>query len=135
MDQLYREKILDHYRNPRNYGELEDPDVSQEEYNPLCGDQLTLQLKFDEADRVTAVRFHGHGCAISLASASMMTEMLEGLTRDEVKSMSKHDIVEMLGIPIGPVRMKCALLPLKAVKAGVCGSQTWMDLGVEEDFQ
>lgn len=134
MDQFYRENILDHYKNPRNYGELDDPDVSQEEYNPLCGDQITLQIKFDERERVAAVRFHGQGCAISLASASMMTERLKGLSRDQIKALSKEDILDMMGIPISPVRMKCALLPLKAAKAGVCGLQTWMDLGVEDSW-
>jgi nitrogen fixation NifU-like protein len=121
MDQLYQENILDHYKNPRNYGVLEGADISHEEYNPLCGDRLTIQLKIGPDDRVEAVRFHGHGCAISQASASMLTEMIEGKTLDEVKAIGKEDILEALGIPIGPVRLKCALLSLKALKAGVYG--------------
>jgi nitrogen fixation NifU-like protein len=129
MDQLYQENILDHYKNPRNYGVLEDADISHEEYNPLCGDRLTIQLKVGPDDRVEKVRFHGHGCAISQASASMLTEMVEGKTLDEVKMIGKEDILEALGIPIGPVRLKCALLSLKALKAGVYG----IDLYEDED--
>ena len=124
MYDLYREHILDHYQNPRNYGELEAPDISHEEYNPLCGDRLVIQLKL-ENDRVTDVKFHGEGCAISQASASMLTELVQGKTTDELKALTKEDILDMLGIPIGPVRMKCALLSLKALKAGVYGIPEW----------
>ncbi len=124
MYDLYREHILDHYQNPRNYGEMEAPDISHEEYNPLCGDRLVIQLKLD-GDRVTDVKFHGEGCAISQASASMLTEVVEGKTLDELKTLTKEDILDMLGIPIGPVRIKCALLSLKALKAGVYGIPDW----------
>ncbi|RME42643.1 MAG: SUF system NifU family Fe-S cluster assembly protein [Chloroflexi bacterium] len=124
MYDLYREHILDHYQNPRNYGEMEDPDISHEEYNPLCGDRLVIQLKLD-GDRVADVKFHGEGCAISQASASMLTEVVEGKTLDELKTLTKEDILDMLGIPIGPVRIKCALLSLKALKAGVYGIPDW----------
>jgi nitrogen fixation protein NifU and related proteins len=129
MDQLYQQNILDHYKNPRNFGVLEDADITHEEYNPLCGDRLTIQLKVGPDDRVEEVRFHGHGCAISQASASMLTEMVEGKTLDEVKAIGKDDILDALGIPIGPVRLKCALLSLKALKAGVYG----IDLAEDED--
>ena len=129
MYDLYREYILDHYQNPRNYGELEDPDISHEEYNPLCGDRVVFQLKLDN-DRVVDVKFHGEGCAISQASASMLTEQVLGKTLDELKALTKEDVLEMLGIPIGPVRIKCALLPLKALKAGVYGIPEW---DVEEE--
>jgi len=124
MYDLYREHILDHYQNPRHHGELEDPDISQEEYNPLCGDRLVLQLKLED-DHVADVKFHGEGCAISQASASMLTELVEGKSVDELKALTKEDILDMLGIPIGPVRLKCALLPLKALKAGVYGVPNW----------
>ncbi len=127
MDQLYQENILDHYKNPRNFGVLEDADISHEEYNPLCGDRLTIQLKIGPDERVEAVRFHGQGCAISQASASMLTEMVEGKTLDEVKMLTKEDILDALGIPIGPVRLKCALLSLKTLKAGVYGVDTFED--------
>ena len=133
MYDLYREYILDHYQNPRNYGEMEDPDISHEEYNPLCGDRLVFQLKLDN-DRVVDVKFHGEGCAISQASASMLTERVLGKTLDELKALTKEDILEMLGIPIGPVRMKCALLSLKALKAGIYGIPEWdtdMEMGEE----
>lgn len=129
MEDLYREHILDHYQNPRNYGEIDDPDVSHEEYNPLCGDRLILELKYED-DHVAEVKFHGEGCAISQASASMLTELIAGKSIDEVKALTKDDVLGMLGIPVGPVRMKCALLSLKAVKAGVYGVPEW---DLEED--
>lgn len=125
MEDLYREHILDHYQNPRNYGEIEDPDVSHEEYNPLCGDRLIIELKYGEDDHVAEAKFHGEGCAISQASASMLTELVAGKSLDELKALTKDDILGMLGIPIGPVRMKCALLSLKALKAGVYGVPEW----------
>lgn len=127
MDAMYREHILDHSQNPRNYGTLEEPvSIRREEYNPLCGDRLTIEMRVED-DRVTAVRFHGHGCAISQAAMSMLTEAIEGKTLDEVKQISKDDLLEMLGIPISPVRLKCALLSLKAVKAGVYGVPEWTE--------
>jgi len=129
MYDLYREYILDHYQNPRNYGEMEDPDISHEEYNPLCGDRLVFQLKLNN-DRVVDVKFYGEGCAISQASASMLTEVVAGKSVEELKAITKDDILEMLGIPIGPVRMKCALLSLKALKAGIYGVPEW---DVEEE--
>jgi nitrogen fixation NifU-like protein len=120
MDDLYREFIIDHYRNPRNYGKLEDPDISYAEDNPVCGDHIQIDLKVNDG-RISDVRFSGHGCAISQASASMLTEELMGLTLEEAKGISKEDILEMLGIPLGPVRVKCALLSLKVLKAGLYG--------------
>ncbi|GIV95672.1 MAG: iron-sulfur cluster scaffold-like protein [Herpetosiphonaceae bacterium] len=120
MDDLYRENILDHYKHPRNYGTLERPTYSREEHNPLCGDRLRIDLLV-EGDVITDVRFTGRGCAISQASASMLTEELLGKTVDEAKTISKQDILDLLGIPIGPVRLKCALLSLKALKAGIYG--------------
>jgi nitrogen fixation NifU-like protein len=124
MHDLYREHILDHYQNPRHYGEMEDPDISHEEYNPLCGDRLVIQLKLQD-DHVEEVKFHGEGCAISQASASMLTEHIEGKSLDELKALTKEDILDMLGIPVGPVRIKCALLSLKALKAGIYGIPEW----------
>ena len=124
MDDLYREHVLDHYQNPRNYGEIENPDISHEAYNPLCGDRLILELKLHD-DHISEVAFHGEGCAISQASASMLTEHIDGKSVDELKALTKDDILDMLGIPIGPVRLKCALLSLKAVKAGIYGVNDW----------
>jgi nitrogen fixation NifU-like protein len=125
MEDLYRENILDHYQNPRNYGTLDSPDISYQDDNPLCGDVIRIDIKLDAQDRVSEVAFSGEGCAISQASASMLTEEVLGKTLDEVKQISKDDILEMLGIQLGPVRIKCALLSLKVLKAGVYGLTDW----------
>ncbi|MFZ2487027.1 MAG: SUF system NifU family Fe-S cluster assembly protein [Anaerolineae bacterium] len=120
MDALYREAILDHYRHPRHKGHLEHADISHFDHNPFCGDEITLELKIVDGI-VTDAAFDGRGCAISQASASMMTEEIIGKSLDELKGWTKDDILDLLGIEIGPVRLKCALLPLKALKAGVWG--------------
>lgn len=127
MEDFYRENILDHYRNPRNKGQLEDPTHTHEEDNPLCGDVIRIDLHVNDQDVIDEVRFDGHGCAISQASASMLTEMIEGKTLEESKELSKEDILEALGIEIGPVRLKCALLSLKVLKAGVYDLPEWID--------
>jgi nitrogen fixation NifU-like protein len=127
MDDFYRENILDHYRNPRNKGHLDNPTHSHEEHNPLCGDVLRIDLHVNDEDVIEEVRFQGQGCAISQASASMLTEMIQGKTLEEAKQVSKEDILEALGIDIGPVRMKCALLSLKVLKAGVYGLTDWSE--------
>jgi nitrogen fixation NifU-like protein len=114
----YREYILDHYRNPRNYGTLEHPTVSASDSNPLCGDQLAMDLLI-EGDRVTEVRFKGRGCAISQASASMLSEMIEGKPVEEVIQLGKEDILEELGVPISPARTKCAFLCLRVLHRGL----------------
>lgn len=131
MEDLYRENILDHYQNPRNHGTLDEPDISFEDDNPLCGDVIRLDLKLDDRNRVTQVAFSGEGCAISQASASMLTEEILGKSLDEVKQISKDEILDMLGIQLGPVRIKCALLPLKVLKAGAYGLTEWT--GEEEE--
>ena len=110
----YSEYILDHYRNPRNYGKLDNPTTHAEDSNPLCGDQLAIDLLIDD-DHVTEVRFKGRGCAISQASASMLSEMIEGKSVDEVVQLGKDDILEALGIPISPARTKCAFLSLRVL--------------------
>lgn len=114
MSMDYREYILDHYRNPRNYGKLEQSNAHAEDSNPLCGDQLAMDLQV-EGDRVTAVRFQGRGCAISQAAASMLSEMIEGKTVEEVVQLGKDDVLDALGIPISPARMKCAFLSLRVL--------------------
>jgi len=129
VEDLYREVILDHYQNPRNYGTLEPADISYEEDNPVCGDHIRLDLRLKD-NQVSEVRFSGHGCAISQASASMLTEAIQGKTLDEIKALGKEQILDMLGIPLGPVRIKCALLSLKVLKAGAYGIKGWPD---EED--
>lgn len=125
MDDLYREIILDHYRNPRKKGRLDPADVDYEEDNPVCGDHIHLTLQVDENDVIKAVGWEGEGCAISQASASMLYETLEGKTLAEAREIGKDDILEMLGIPLSPIRLKCALLSLKVLKAGAYGLNTW----------
>jgi len=120
MEDLYREIILDHYENPRNYGVLPDADISYEDDNPLCGDRIRIDLKVQDG-RIVDVRFSGKGCAISQASASMLTERIKGATVEEARQLTRDDILEMLGIPLGPARIKCALLSLKVLKAGLYG--------------
>jgi nitrogen fixation protein NifU and related proteins len=119
-ENLYREIILDHYRNPRNKGTLDPADYTYEDTNPLCGDEVRIDLRVKNG-AVDEVRFSGRGCAISQASASMLTELIEGQPLDEVKALTKDDLLEELGVPISPARMKCALLPLKVLKAGIYG--------------
>ena len=121
MDDFYRENILDHHRDPRNAGTLEAPTHSHEENNPLCGDVIRIDLLVNEAGIIDQVAFKGRGCAISQASASMLTEMIEGKSLDEAKQVGKEEILEALGISIGPARLKCALLSLKVLKAGAYG--------------
>ena len=117
---LYREIILDHYRNPRNRGTLDPHDYSAEDVNPLCGDEIRIDVRVADG-KVDEIKFSGRGCAVSQASASILTEMVEGLTLDEVKALTKDDLLEEIGIPVSPARMKCALLSLKVLKAGVYG--------------
>ncbi len=118
---MYQEQILDHYQNPRNHGALDEPvTIRREEYNPLCGDRLVLEMRLVD-DKVEAVRFRGHGCAISQAAMSMLSEEIVGKSVDELKQLQKQDVLDLLGIPLSPARLKCALLSLKAVKAGVYG--------------
>ncbi len=114
----YREYILDHYRNPRNYGRLDQPDVHAEDSNPLCGDQLAMDLLV-EGDCIKEVRFQGRGCAISQAAASMLSEKIEGKTVEEVVALGKDDVLEDLGIDISPARTKCAFLSLRVLHRGL----------------
>ena len=112
---VYRENILDHYKNPRNFGEMDRPDAELKESNPLCGDEIKIQVKIMEG-KVADFKFTGKGCAISMASASMLSEVVKGMDVEEIKKMTNNDVVRMLSIPIGPVRIKCATLPLIALK-------------------
>lgn len=121
MDDFYKENILDHYRDPRNVGTLANATHSHEEHNPLCGDIVRIDLHVNDDNIIDKVAFSGKGCAISQASASMLTELLEGKSLEEARQIGKDDILELLGIEIGPVRLKCALLSLKVLKAGVYG--------------
>lgn len=121
---FYRENILDHYRNPRNRGTLEGAQIRYEDLNPLCGDQIRFEVRLDDRGRVEAAAFDGRGCAISQASASMLTEAVQGKSLDEIKAMDRDDVLALLGIPLSPVRLKCALLALKVLQAGVYRFET-----------
>ena len=123
-EDLFRENILDHYRHPRHQGTLERADVSYEDANPLCGDRIRMDLRIEEG-RIADVRFSGQGCSISQAAASMLCESVQGKSLEEVKKLGRDDVLEMLGIELGPVRLKCGLLALKTLKAGVYGIRQW----------
>ncbi len=129
-DEVYRENILEHYKHPRHRGTLENPDITYEDANPLCGDRLRLDLRVRDG-RIEHVRFSGVGCSISQAAASMLCERIEGMTVEDVKKLGREDMLEMLGIELGPVRLKCGLLALKTLKAGLYGIDRWP--GEDED--
>lgn len=115
---FYRENLLDHYRNPRFHGQLEAPTVSREDLNPLCGDMIRIDLKLEEGV-VADARFSGHGCAVSQAAASMLLEEVVGKSVDEVAALSRDDMLALLGVPLSPARLKCALLSLGVLRAGL----------------
>jgi nitrogen fixation NifU-like protein len=121
MDDLYREVIIEHYKNPSYRGHLEPHDIKFADNNPLCGDHIEVTLQLDNDGKVSDARFDGHGCAISQASADLLIESIIGKSVEEVKALKKDHILDLLGIDLGPVRLKCALLSLKVLKAGVYG--------------
>jgi nitrogen fixation NifU-like protein len=121
MDDLYREIIIDRYKNPQYRGSLDPHDITFEDDNPLCGDHIRIDLRVDEQDQVTEAVFDGQGCAISQASADLLVESIIGKSLEDVKSISKDELLDLLGLELGPVRLKCALLSLKVLKAGVYG--------------
>jgi nitrogen fixation NifU-like protein len=132
MEDYYREVILDHYRHPRNAGVLDSADIHAADSNPLCGDKVELFLKIGEDGRVSAVRFSGRGCAISQASASLLTEMIEGKSLEELKQFGKDDILDALGLEhISPARMKCAMLSMRVLQHAL-GNDDWFRLEDEE---
>jgi nitrogen fixation NifU-like protein len=117
FDQLYREVILDHYKNPRGHGLLDHPDAEAEGQNPLCGDEVSIYVAFGEdGDTIDEVKFSGRGCAISQAATSMLTEMVKGRSAAEVASLPRDELLDEIGIPLTPVRLKCALLGLSTLK-------------------
>ncbi len=118
---IYREQIIDLYERPLNYGELDPHDFSYEEDNPLCGDVIRIDVRLDEMNRIADVKWSGDGCAISQASASLLTEEIMGMTLDEVKAFPKERLLELIGVPLSMARVKCALLSLKVLKAGAYG--------------
>ena len=124
MDALYREEILEHYKFPRNRGSLAHPDITYKDTNPLCGDEVQIDLNVKDGV-IADVKFQAKGCAISQAATSMLTDMIEGKSLEEIKKLGKKEILEALGIELGPVRLKCALLCLKVLKSGVYGIKEW----------
>jgi len=120
FEQLYREVILDHYKNPRGHGVLDDADASAEGQNPLCGDEVSIYVAFaDDGETIDEVKFSGRGCAISQAATSMLTEMVEGRSATEVATMEKDELLDTIGIPLTPVRLKCAMLGLTTLKVAL----------------
>jgi len=121
MDDLYREVIIEHYKNPAYRGHLDPHDIAFEDNNPLCGDHIRVELSVDADGKISDARFDGHGCAISQASADLLMESVIGKPLEDLKQLNKQDVLDLLGIELGPVRLKCALLSLKVLKAGVYG--------------
>jgi nitrogen fixation protein NifU and related proteins len=120
FEQLYREVILDHYRNPRGHGALDDADAHAEGQNPLCGDEVSISVRFaEDGDTIDEIGFEGRGCAISQAATSMLTEMVQGRKASEVATLPKEELLEEIGIPLTPVRMKCAILGLGVLKVAL----------------
>jgi len=126
MDSLYRDYILDHYKNPRNFGELDPHDLEGHDHNPLCGDELGVHVKVSEdGTTIEDLRFHGQGCAISQAAASMASEELIGMNVEEISGLSAEWVTDLLGIDISPTRRKCALLSLKVMRGATGGDASW----------
>ncbi len=132
MSSIYSEIILDYYRHPRNKGMLQNPQIQAKDSNPLCGDVVEIQMELDGNATVKDIKFNGQGCAISQASASMLTELVKGKSLDEIRKISKEDILSLIGGELSAVRLKCALLSLKVMKTGLYSYLGAMDSGKEE---
>ncbi len=141
FDQMYREVILDHYQSPRGHGLIENPDAQAEGQNPLCGDEVTMSVKFAaDGETIEAVGFEGRGCAISQAATSMLTELVRGRTATEVAALPKEELLEEIGIPLTPIRLKCAILGLGVLKValhkakGTPLPEEWQGMGDDLSF-
>ena len=126
MSDMYTERLLEHYRQPRNKGHLEQPDLAAEEYNPLCGDRVSVEARVEDG-RIVEVRFDGRGCALCLGAASILTELLQGRRLDELKGLGKDEFLAELESPIRAARLKCALLPWLAFRHAAYGEDEWPD--------
>ena len=127
IETMYQENILDHYKSPRNFGNLENASVHHHEKNPLCGDELDMFLLIDKDKKIADIKIHPYGCAISVASASILSEQIKGKPIKEAEKLTKENILEMLGIPISPVRLKCALLSLDTLKNSILIFEKYMN--------
>ena len=125
MDELYRDYILEHYKYPHNFGELDPHDLEAHDVNPLCGDELGVHLQVDEEGKITGLRFHGQGCAISQAAASIASDELIGMTVEQVAALDANWMIDLLGIDISPTRRKCALLCLKVMRGAITDAASW----------
>jgi nitrogen fixation NifU-like protein len=125
MDELYRDYILEHYKDPNNFGTLEKHDLEFHDHNPLCGDELGVHIVVDDDGRITDLRFHGQGCAISQAAASITSDELIGMPVEEVRRLGAQWVIDQLGIDISPTRRKCALLSLKVMRGAITGDASW----------
>jgi nitrogen fixation protein NifU and related proteins len=141
LEQMYREVILDHYRSPRGHGLLEHPDAQAEGQNPLCGDEVTISVRFGaDGETIEAVGFDGRGCAISQAATSMLTELVKGRTATDVAALPKEELLEEIGIPLTPIRLKCAILGLGVLKVALHKAKgtplpaEWQNLGDDLQF-
>jgi len=141
FDQLYREVILDHYKNPRGHGAIENADAHAEGQNPLCGDEVSIYVSFaEDGDTIDDVKFEGRGCAISQAATSMLTEMVKGRKATEIAELPKEELLEEIGIPLTPVRLKCAILGLGVLKVALHRAKgtplpaEWSSLASELEF-
>jgi len=130
MPALYSDILLDHFRHPRNYGSLDAPDISNEQFNPLCGDRIRLELKLEQS-RVREARFKGDGCAISTAAASLLTELVRGKNLEELTNVPDEQLISALESNIQPARLQCALLPLQALREGL---RSWTGLQDSQDL-
>ena len=140
FEQLYREVILDHYKAPRNHGLLDEADAIAEGQNPLCGDEVTVSVRFGDGDVIEEVGFEGRGCAISQAATSMLTDLVKGRTAQDVSSMPKEELLDEIGIPLTPIRLKCAILGLGVLKVALHRAKgtplpaEWQSLADDLDF-